>query len=309
MRLGRGAVSDAIFIHEPAPPLDIGPHVFPTEKYALLADAIRALGIPASRFGRPDAVLDEDIRRVHTPAYLADLAAARSTIRTVPSELPVTRGVIDGFRRMIGGTTRAADLAWREERWTMHLGGGFHHAFADHAEGFCYYHDVAIAIRRLQATAGLSRCAVVDTDLHQGNGTAAIFAGDDSVFTFSIHQERLYPLKERSDLDIGLDLFTGDAEYLELLDGALDVVFDRASPEMIFYVAGADPYLDDQLGDLKLTIDGLRERDRRVIARAERHGIPGVVTLAGGYARRVEDTVRIHLGTAEEVWATYRGGE
>lgn len=297
-----------IFIHEPAAPIDIGPHVFPTEKYALLAAAIRGIGVPPGRFGRPDAVSDADIARVHTPEYLADLAAARPTARTLSSELPVTRAVIDGFRRMIGGTTRAADLAWGEERFTMHIGGGFHHAFPDHAEGFCYYHDVAIAIRRLQATAGLARVAVVDTDLHQGNGTAAIFAGDDSVFTFSIHQERLYPLKQRSDLDIGLDLFVGDDEYLDRLDEALDVVYDEFSPEMVFHVSGADPYLDDQLGDLKLTIAGLRERDRRVIGRAARLGIPGVVTLAGGYARRVEDTVRIHLGTAEEVWATYAGG-
>jgi acetoin utilization deacetylase AcuC-like enzyme len=128
------------------------------------------------------------------------------------------------------------------------------------------------------------------------------------VFTFSIHQERLYPLKQRSDLDIGLDLFVGDSEYLDRLDEALDVVYDEFSPEMVFHVSGADPYLDDQLGDLKLTIPGLRERDHRVIGRAAALGIPGVVTLAGGYARRVEDTVRIHLGAAEEVLATYRGG-
>ena len=283
--------------------------MFPTEKYSLLAAAVRGVGVPAERFGGPDLVLDSDLRRVHTPEYLADLAAARATGRTLSSELPVTRAVIDGFRRMVGGTTRAADLAWGEERFTMHLGGGFHHAFPDHAEGFCYYHDVAIAIRRLQATAGLGRVAVVDTDLHQGNGTAAIFAGDDSVFTFSIHQERLYPLKQRSDLDIGLDLFVGDAEYLDRLDEALDRVYEGFSPEMVFHVSGADPYLDDQLGDLKLPIEGLRERDRRVIGRAAALGIPGVVTLAGGYARRVEDTVRIHLGTAEAVWATYGGGE
>ncbi len=301
-------MSQAVFIYEPIPAIDIGPHVFPTQKYSLLAAAIEELGIPRGRFERAGAVDDEDLERVHTREYLEDLAAARATHRTLASELPVTREAIEGFRRMVGGSTRAADLAWRDERWTMHLGGGFHHAFPDHAEGFCYFHDVAIAIRRLQASAGLGHCAVVDGDLHQGNGTAAIFAGDETVFTFSIHQERLYPLKQRSDLDIGLDPFVGDDEYLDRLEEALDVVFDRESPEMIFYIAGADPYHDDQLGDLKLTFEGLRRRDHAVIGRAARLGIPGVVTLAGGYARRVEDTVQIHRGTAEEVWATYGQG-
>lgn len=298
-------MSEVVFVHEPIAPIDIGPHVFPTEKYTLLAAELEALGVPATRFGPPDDVDDVDLARVHTAEYLADLAEARETSRTVSSELPVRADVIEGFRRMVGGTTRAADLAWAEERWTLHLGGGFHHAFPDHAEGFCYFHDVAIAIERLRARSGLRRCAVVDTDLHQGNATAAIFAGDDGVFTFSIHQERLYPQKQRSDLDIGLDLYVGDDEYLDRLDEALDVVFDRSSPEMLFFVSGADPFHDDQLGDLKLTVEGLRERDRRVIARAAAAGVPGVATLAGGYARRIEDTVRIHRGTAAEVWATY----
>ena len=295
-----------IFIYEPVPPIDIGPHVFPTEKYARLAEAIAAFEVPADRFGAPGPTHPLDLERVHTSAYLADLREARATERTMSSELPVTAEVIEGFRRMVGGTVRAADLAWREERWTMHLGGGFHHAFADHAEGFCYFNDVAIAIRSLQAEEGLGRVAVIDVDLHQGNGTAAIFAGDDSVFTFSIHQEKLYPFKQRSDLDIGLDQFTGDSEYLDRLEEALDRIFDEESPEMIFLVAGADPYHDDQLGDLKLTFEGLDRRDAMVIERASAAGIPGVVTLAGGYARKVEDTVRIHAQTAAQVWRTYR---
>ncbi len=294
-----------IFIYEPMSAIDIGAHVFPTEKYARLASEIRALGVPEECFGAPEPTHPLDLERVHTRAYLADLREARATERTVPSELPVTPEVIEGFRRMVGGTVRAADLAWHQERWTMHLGGGFHHAFADHAEGFCYYNDVAIAIRSLQAEQGLGRVAVIDTDLHQGNGTAAIFQGDESVFTFSIHQENLYPLKQRSDLDIGLDPFVGDAEYLDRLEEALDQIFDEQSPEMIFSVAGADPFHDDQLGDLKLTFEGLKRRDELVIERAVASGIPGVVTLAGGYARRVEDTVRIHRQTAEVVWGTY----
>jgi acetoin utilization deacetylase AcuC-like enzyme len=295
--------SEPIFIHAPTPPIDIGAHVFPTEKYARLAAAIREMGVPDSCFGEPEAVATEDLARVHTPEYLADCAEARTTGRTLPSELPVRRDVIAGFRAMVGGTTRAADLAWAGKRWTMHLGGGFHHAFADHAEGFCYFHDVAVAIRRLRMEGDLRRCAVIDTDLHQGNGTAAIFAEEPEVFTFSIHQEKLYPLKQSSDLDIGLDQFVGDDEYLDRLEEGLDRVFAHA-PELIAYVAGADPFHDDQLGDLKLTFDGLRRRDRLVIERAAAAGIPGFVTLAGGYARRVEDTVRIHAQTAETVWET-----
>ena len=298
-------MSAEIFIHANRAPIDIGIHVFPTVKYELIARALRDLGIPESRFGEPQKVSASDLSLVHTEAYLADLRAARATERTIPSELPVSREAIEGFQAMVGGTLRAAKLAWEEERWTMHLGGGFHHAFADHAEGFCYFNDVAIAIRSLQKSAGLGRVAVIDTDLHQGNGTAAIFGGDRSVFTFSIHQERLYPAKERSDLDIGLDQFVGDSEYLDRLEEGLDRIFDQESPEMIFYVAGADPFHDDQLGDLKLSFEGLRRRDEMVISRAAQLGLPGVVTLAGGYAHRLEDTVRIHRGTGESVWETY----
>ena len=209
-------MSAEIFIHANRAPIDIGIHVFPTVKYELIARALRDLGIPESRFGEPQEVAETDLSLVHTDAYLADLRAARVTERTIPSELPVSREVIEGFQAMVGGTLRAAKLAWDQERWTMHLGGGFHHAFADHAEGFCYFNDVAIAIRSLQKNAGLGRVAVIDTDLHQGNGTAAIFGGDRSVFTFSIHQERLYPVKERSDLDIGLDQFQSLLDNKEL---------------------------------------------------------------------------------------------
>ena len=294
-----------IFVYESLPAIDIGMHVFPTEKYSRLAAALVEQGVPEERFALPGETRDEDLARVHTEEYLSDLRHARPTPRTIASELPVNPQVIQGFQRMVGGTVRAAELAWREDRWTMHIGGGFHHAFADRAEGFCYVHDVAIAIRRLQELEGLGRVAVIDVDLHQGNGTARIFAGDESVFTFSIHQEKLYPPKEVSDIDIGLDQYVGDDEYLDRLEEALDPIYDEFSPEMVFAVCGADPYHDDQLGDLKLTFEGLRRRDELVIGEAARRGIPGVVTLAGGYAHRVEDTVKIHRQTAEVVLETY----
>jgi acetoin utilization deacetylase AcuC-like enzyme len=178
----------------------------------------------------------------------------------------------------------------------MHLGGGFHHAFADKAEGFCYVNDLAVAVRVLQREARIRRAAVVDCDLHQGNGTARIFAGDDSVFTFSIHQRDLYPPKERSDLDVHLADGTEDDAYLTLLQDALGQVFE-GRPELVLYQAGADPYREDQLGSLALTKDGLRERDRIVWEACRRAGVAVAGTLGGGYARRVADTVDIHLGT------------
>ena len=180
----------------------------------------------------------------------------------------------------------------------MHLGGGFHHAFPGHAEGFCYVNDLAVAIRVLQRDAGVRRAAVVDLDVHQGNGTAAIFEGDDTVFTVSLHQQANYPMpKQRSDVDVGLDDGTGDAEYLARLEEALERVW-AFQPEVVLYQAGADPYREDQLGGLALTTEGLEARDRLVIEGCARRSVPAVVTLGGGYARRVEDTVEIHTRTA-----------
>ena len=203
-----------------------------------------------------------------------------------------------------GGTILAGRLAL-EGGWAMHLGGGFHHAFADKAEGFCYINDLAVGVRALQREGRISRAAVVDCDLHQGNGTARIFSGDDAVFTFSIHQRDLYPAKERSDLDIHLADGTGDDAYLTLLENALPQVFE-SRPNLVLYQAGADPYRDDLLGSLALTMEGLRERDRMVFTACRAAGVPAAGTLGGGDARRVDDTVAIHLGTclaAREVFA------
>jgi acetoin utilization deacetylase AcuC-like enzyme len=180
------------------------------------------------------------------------------------------------------------------------LGGGFHHAFPSHGEGFCLYNDVAVAIRALQRDGAIRRAAVVDADVHQGNGTAFIFDGDSSVFTFSIHQEHNYPhVKPRGSLDVGLPDGTDDRGYLHALERALPAVID-SRPDLIVYVAGADPYLEDQLGGLCLTYEGLRGRDFLVLSAARDAGIPAAIVFAGGYARRVEDTAAIHIATIEE---------
>ncbi len=182
----------------------------------------------------------------------------------------------------------------------MHLGGGFHHAHADHGEGFCLFNDVAVAIRALQRDGTVSRAAVVDCDVHHGNGTASIFAGDPTVFTFSIHQQHNYPaLKPPSSLDIGLPDGADDREYLAAMERALPLVLASA-PDLLCYVAGADPFIGDQLGGLSLTFDGLLRRDTLVLHAALEASVPVVIVLAGGYARRVEDTAAIHLATVEE---------
>src|SRR6185369_3735764 len=197
---------------------------------------------------------------------------------------------------MVGGTIEAALAA---APVAAHLGGGLHHAFPNHGEGFCPFNDVAVAARVLLAR-GLERIAIVDLDVHHGNGTAFIFESDPRVFTFSMHQQHNYPMwKPRGSLDIGLPDGTHDAAFLHLLDEALPAVMAH-DPQCVFYLAGADPYEDDQLGGLRLTREGLRARDRRVIDAVRRAGVPLVVTLAGGYARHVDDTVAIHAATVEE---------
>ena len=285
---------------------DIGPHVFRVEKYPLLARALRQeLGIPQERFHAPEAVSWSDLARVHGPAYLDDLRHGRVTPATSMSELPVERTVIDGFVAMAGGTLTAARLAL-QHGIGFHVGGGFHHAFVDHAEGFCYVNDVAVAVACLRAEGRLRRVALVDVDVHQGNGNAAIFAGDPETFTYSIHQEHNYPAKQKSDLDRGLPDGVGDEEYLHLLAKDLDTLDARFDPELVFYLAGVDPYCHDQLGGLALTAGGLERRDRLVLDRFVGRGVAAAIVLAGGYARRAEETARLHLATARAAEAAAR---
>lgn len=286
------------YVHEPMAHIDIGPHVFPTEKYDLLADAIRReLGVDEARFHGWEALTSNDLARVHTPQYLSDLSHARISPATESSELPVTASVIGGFQRMAGGSLTAARLALRHGIG-FHVGGGFHHAFADHAEGFCYINDMAIAIERLRAKDGLGRVLFVDVDVHQGNGTAAIYVEDPETFTYSIHQENNYPVKERSDLDRGLEDGVGDDEYLACLREDLEAIDRTFEPELVCYVAGVDPHRDDMLGGLALTDDGILERDRMVLSRYVARGIPVAIFLAGGYSPDPAQTAKLHLGTA-----------
>jgi acetoin utilization deacetylase AcuC-like enzyme len=282
--------------------LHLGEHVFPSEKYRLVRGALLAESVAtAEDFLAPEPARDEDVLRVHTPAYVRKLkTGALSYIELMRLEIPFSPELIEAVWLAAGGSILAGRRALADSL-AVNLGGGFHHAFADHGEGFCVIHDVAIAIRRLQAEGAIATAMTIDTDVHQGNGTAAIFGEDPSVFTFSIHQANNYPYpKPPSNVDIELPDGTGDEDYLARLESHLVRAFDEFEPDLVFYLAGADPYREDQLGGLGLTLDGLRRRDRMVFEAARRRGAPVAVALAGGYARRVEDTVRIHVNTIVE---------
>lgn len=300
--------TSAAVVHSHRYRCDIGRHVFPVAKYALVRERLVAAGdIADGDVLEPLPAPRADLELVHTPAYLDDLEELRWTPRTMPSELPLARDIVEAYVLAAGGTTLAAREALRRGAG-VHLGGGFHHAFADRAEGFCYVNDLAVAIRALRRDGLVGRAAVIDLDVHQGNGTARLFADDPHTFTLSLHQESNYPgIKERSDLDVGLPNGIDDRGYLEALAPALERVWAFA-PEIVLYQAGADPYADDQLGGLALSIAGLAERDRRVIDGAASRGVPVVVTLGGGYARSVEDTVRIHVATCRLAIERARAG-
>ncbi len=278
---------------------DIGPHVFPTRKYRAAHDRLIADGtIGAEDIRRPEPVSDAQVALVHTDAYLDKIKRGAFSWRDVMIlELPFSTELKEAMWLCAGGSILTARLAL-EHGQAVHLGGGFHHAFADHGEGFCLINDVAIALRVLDGEGLIQRSAVIDCDLHQGNGTAAIFHNEPSVFTFSIHQQYNYPaLKPPSDLDLGLPDGTGDSEYLGLLERHIPRIIEQHEPQLAFYLAGADPYEEDQLGGLRLTRDGLRRRDELVLRLLRAAGVAVAVTLAGGYARRFEDTVEIHCET------------
>jgi acetoin utilization deacetylase AcuC-like enzyme len=288
-------------VYSPRYHIDIGRHVFPTRKYQLVFDKLLSDGIiTPSDVVAPQPASWEQLALVHTDEYLGKLRDGSLTDEEAAQlELPWSLEMVDGFRTMVGGTIETARLAVAARAVVAHIGGGLHHAFANHGEGFCAFNDVAVAIRTLQHD-GVDRVAVIDLDVHHGNGTAFIFESDPRVFTFSMHQQHNYPMwKPRGSLDIGLADGTGDSEYLGLLNDALPAVMASA-PDVLFYLAGADPYEDDQLGGLRVTREGLRARDRLVIQQARQNGVPMAVVLAGGYARSVDDTVNIHVATVEE---------
>jgi len=316
--------------------LPIGAHVFPAEKYRLIRRRLLESGAAgAGDFLTPEPASDEDILRVHTPEYVRKLKTGTlSAEEELLLEIPYSRELVQAFWLAAGGSILAAERALADGA-AFNLGGGFHHAFPGHGEGFCMIHDVAVAIKRLQAEGKIARAMTVDCDVHHGNGTAAIFQpldapseplpsnpapagpqphasrrtqgwaqqrppGEANVFTISLHQEHNYPAwKPPSSIDVNLPDGIGDAEYLAWLDNALSSAFRRFQPELICYLAGADPYREDQLGGLGLTLDGLKRRDLLLFRVARARSIPVMVTCAGGYARRVEDTVTIHCNTVE----------
>jgi acetoin utilization deacetylase AcuC-like enzyme len=286
-------------VYHPQYDLDLGPHVFPSQKFKMVHDALLAEGLAdQGDFLEPSSVANEDVLRVHTPEYVRKLQTDSLTlIERMKLEIPVSELTVQAFWLAAGGSILAGRQALRDG-FAANLSGGFHHAYPGHGEGFCMLHDVAIAIRVLQAQGAIRTAMTVDTDVHHGNGTAAIFANDASVHTLSIHQENNYPMpKPPSDQDIGLEDGTRDAEYLDALEEGFLHSLKVMTPDLIFYVGGADPYREDQLGGLALTMDGLQRRDRLVFEHARRRGIPVASTMAGGYARRVADTVRIHVNT------------
>jgi acetoin utilization deacetylase AcuC-like enzyme len=289
---------DVHYVHHGDMTVDIGPHVFPIEKYVLLRELLlEELGVGEERMHLAEAVAEGDLERVHSAQYVEDLRLARTTPATLASELPVEHAVIQAFVAQAGGSVTALRLAL-EHGLGFHIGGGLHHAFPDHAEGFCYVHDVAVAIERLRAEDKLRRVLIVDTDVHQGNGTAVIYANDLETFTYSIHQEDNYPIKQRSDLDRGLVDGLADEVYLRILSADLDAIDSSFEPDLVCYVGGVDPFEHDQLGGLSLTEEGLERRDAVVLERYAARDVPIAVLLAGGYARSPEETARLHLGTA-----------
>ena len=317
--------------------LPIGSHVFPAEKYKRIHDRLLASGVAsASDFVTPRPATDQDVLLVHTPQYVHKLKTGTLSAREeLEMEVPYSPELVRAFWLAAGGSMLAADYALNDGV-AFSIGGGFHHAFPDHGEGFCMIHDVAIAIRRMQRDDKIHTAMTVDCDVHQGNGTAVIFASaahsadrltsglagpppgpphqarlhrlNSDVFTLSLHQENNYPaFKPPSSLDLNLPDGMGDADYLACLGNAVSLGLSKFRPDLICYVAGADPYREDQLGGLSLTIEGLKERDALVFRIAKGEGIPVMVTLAGGYAYKLEDTITIHCNTivaAKEIFAT-----
>jgi len=324
--------------------LPIGSHVFPAEKYKLIHERLLATGVAAAAdFVVPRPATDQDILLVHTPHYVDKLRTGRLTaLEELELEVPYSPELVRAFWLAAGGSMLAAEHAL-DDGVAISIGGGFHHAFPDHGEGFCVINDVAIAIRCLQRDKKIRKAMTVDCDVHQGNGTAAIFSGArvpynplptasasvlnpaqntvrssphgtrpfslnaNDVFTLSLHQLNNYPAyKPPSSLDLNLPDDLGDADYLASLGEALSLALEKFTPELICYLAGADPYREDQLGGLSLTIEGLKRRDELVYQIAKARGIPVMVTLAGGYAMKLQDTITIHCNTviaAKEVFS------
>lgn len=279
-------------------PLPAG-HRFPLAKYAMLRHRVLSEGlVPAERMHEPERVTAESLRLVHTADYVARVDEGRlgdAAMRRIG--LPWSPALVERSYRAVGGTCEAS-VAALAHGVAMNLAGGTHHAFADRGEGFCVFNDVAVAVRILQRAGRIGRAAVIDLDVHQGNGTHAIFADDASVYTFSMHGGRNFPFhKVPGTLDIELADGTGDDAYLAHLAQALPRVLAASRPDLVFYLAGADPHEDDRLGRLKLTFDGLARRDAMVLEACREVGIPVCITIAGGYGSPIDSSVEAHLRT------------
>ena len=282
------------------------PNVFDGRRYRLLARELLE-----RKFAGPDQFVKaascelHDLSLIHTESWVAALQRGLTRTQLAMAELPYDPSHLPLLMRIVGGTILTAESALHCGA-AFHIGGGFHHAFADHGEGFCLVHDVAIAARKLQRERGLQRIMVMDVDAHQGNGTAAIFAGDSNVFTYSIHEEDNYPeIKPPSDVDVGLERGIGDRGYLRRLEETFVPALHAFAPNLIFYIAGSDPYAGDQLSGLGLTKHGLRQRDRLVFQAASALDVPCAVVMGGGYARDVLDTVLIYVQTWSELCDAY----
>jgi acetoin utilization deacetylase AcuC-like enzyme len=271
-------------------------HVFPVDKFRRVKDRIIRDGIvkpeeiiPARRASESEVLL------VHLEEYYQRIwrMTERPESGWYEFEAPVTEKVIESVLWHTGGSIVACEKAL-EGGVAVSLGGGFHHAFPDHGEGFCFINDIAVAVRAMLEGKKIQRCAIIDCDLHQGNGTARIFEDASEVFTFSIHQENLYPIKQKSDIDVGLPDFAGDDEYLPLLQRYVPEILDEHKPDLVFYVAGADPYRNDKLGTLQLTKSGLKKRDEIIFGESRKRKMAVVAVLAGGYAADTEDVIDIH---------------
>lgn len=287
------------FVYHPAYEIDIGAHVFPTQKFRLMREQLLAQGLcREEEIEEPPKATDEELLLVLEESYLRDLRRYRHSASTMRSELPITEEIIEGVACTAGGTIHCVRRALENGVGAIHIGGGFHHGYPDHAEGFCYINDVAIGAAWALERGGAKRVSVIDLDVHQGNGTAACFADDRRVFTLSIHEEHLYPFpKEPGSLDAGLEARIGDAGYLEVLQRVLPRAVEDFRPDLAIYVAGVDPYEEDRLGGLGLSWGGMRERDRLVLEALVGGGIPFVTVVAGGYAMEVSDTVGLHVQT------------
>jgi acetoin utilization deacetylase AcuC-like enzyme len=274
-------------------------HRFPMAKYGMLRARVAAAQLASLEV--PAAVTDADLERVHTPEYVRSVSSGALDLaaqRTIG--FPWSPGMVERSRRSAGATLAAARQALGDGV-AVNLAGGTHHAFPDHGEGFCVFNDAAVAVRVLQADALVRRVLIVDCDVHQGNGTAAIFAADENVFTLDLFAEKNYPSrKEAPDLAVPLPDGTGDMLYLDRLGEALPRAIATSRPDLAIYLSGADPHAGDRLGRLGLTKEGLEERDRTVLGTLQRQGVPVAVTMAGGYGRDLQDTVAIHFATVRQ---------